>query len=174
MACAAAIVGVMVSALVAAGTSAGQSAPTFRLREEWSNYFGGRAVSLHFVVETPEAFSGQLGLGLVAEGGRRLWRHEVGVRTWAGRPETVEVRVPLPPVHPGNVLPLVMEGSLYAPHGNTLARMHTRIWLFPANPFAGQSARLRALNIGVYDPQQVGCSPSTVQSADGATVLQSR
>ncbi len=133
--------------------AADQPAVEIRLEEAWSDFFSDQTVRLHFVLTGTNAFSGRVAIGLVAEGGRVLWRDEADVRSTAGRPQTFETAVPLPPVKGEVVLPLVLEARAFELGAREPAAGFCRhIWTFPQNPFTGRKVWLEKLAIALYDP----------------------
>jgi hypothetical protein len=122
--------------------------------EKWSNVFGQKKVALHFTVKATEAFKGRVG-----------WALLINNRTVPGSPgeadvavgsdgsAEVKVRLHVPPVREGVVLRAQLVLSVHGGGQRRSAATHTKtLWIFPADPFAGQKEWLRRAKIRVFDP----------------------
>lgn len=124
-----------------------------RPRETWSGVFGGRPARFHFDVEARQAFRGRAGWSCRASG-RTLARGEVAVAAEPGKPAGLEVRLDVPPVKPGVVMPAVLTVEIFGPGGGpAVGSFQKPLWVFPEDPLPDRSRWLARLKLHLFDPQ---------------------
>jgi len=122
--------------------------------EGWSGLFGGARADLHFVVTARRPFRGRVGWSLAYEQ-RALLRRESALAVDPGKDERVRIRLDVPAVKEGVVMPLTLSIALSAPGAEVAeASLEKRLWVFPRDPFAGRRAWLRTLSIHLFDPEE--------------------
>jgi len=133
-----------------------QAAPKLSLviQEPWSDVFGGKEAVFHVLVVAREATQG-----------RMAWRYSVGDKTIArqereisvvpGRPESVEVRLPVPEVKEGVILNTTLSVSVIE-NGASQATvtLEKPLWIFSENPFADRTEWLKKLDLRLFDPEK--------------------
>lgn len=124
----------------------------FLEQEKWSNVFGGREFTLHFVLSVPQQFTGKVCWQYVSNG-RTIARGERGVAITAGRPEPVEIRLEAPPVKDGVVWQTTLSVSAMEQGSQKeIAKSEKTLWVFCEDPFAFNREWLKNLNVTLFDP----------------------
>ena len=131
---------------------AAEEGPTLAVTETWADLFGGHDGSWHVTITTPTALQARAGWKLTIDG-RAIARGEQQLDVAPDKPATLRITAALPPVITGAIVPAVLTITLVT-EGNPapLATLEKRLWLFPANPFAGHAEWLKARKIRLYDP----------------------
>lgn len=116
------------------------------------NVFGGREAEVRFRVEARRAVRGRVAWRLAA-GTATVAVGEGELAAAPGAPGVVTLKLPVPPVRDGVVLPTRLTVSaVEAGKAGPVAAHGQDIWVFPADPFAGRSAWLKKLKLSLYDP----------------------
>lgn len=122
-------------------------------QEPWGNVFGGKEAIFHVTVTAPEAVKGMVSWQLAREG-RTLARGEQAVDFAPGKPAVVEIKLAVPPVKEGVIMPVSLTVAMARPGaGKALAELTKPLWIFPENPFADRTEWLKTLNIQLFDPE---------------------
>lgn len=128
--------------------------PVVTLNEGWSNVFGGSEAVFHAAVTAKEGFAGRLGWRF-SEAGRTVLQKEAKVDVKPGAVETVQIRLAVPEVKEGVVFEAVLTLSLIKEGvKDPVASVERRIWIFPADPFAGRAEWLKKAGIRLFDPEK--------------------
>ena len=123
-------------------------------QEQWSNFYGGKEVVLHFSISAHESFKGVAGW-VLSSGGRTLARGERAVAVEPGRAESLEVRFEAPNVKEGVALQGILNVSVFKQDSKGAAgSCEKNLWFFPRDAFAGQKERLKERNINLFDPEK--------------------
>jgi len=137
--------------LALAGTARAQDRVRVEPAEAWTNFFAGREAELHVIVTPTQAIEGRAAWVLTVDRAP-VARREVPLVASPDKPARLTLRLPLPPVRDGVVLPARLTLEVQGPDGKPLGRLQRSLWLFPDNPFAGRAAWLRGLKITLHDP----------------------
>jgi hypothetical protein len=136
--------------LLVVSASAAQEKISLEPQQKWSNVFGGKEVDFTFRVSGP--FQGRASWNFSLNQ-RTLASREVPITSAPGKPADLVVHLDLPKVKDGLSLKTRLLVSIYAQGSNPpAATLEKTLWIFPANPFAGQAQWLRVLKITLYDP----------------------
>ena len=126
---------------------------TIAVDEPWHAVFGGRETVFHAVIHGEDGVSGRVRWELRVSR-RTILRSEREFRVADAGSATVEVRLPLPPVKPGVIVPASVEISAALPGaeepGATVTR---RLWVFHEDAFAHRAEWLEQLRIRLFDPE---------------------
>ena len=122
-------------------------------REPWSNVFGGKEVPWTFDVTSAQARQVRIGWSLAVDGSV-IVRRETTARTDPGAQQPVEIKIELPPVKEGVVMPAVLTLMAFTGDGTqAAATLEKPIWIFAKDPFAGRQDWLKRLEIKLFDPR---------------------
>lgn len=125
------------------------------LQEGWTGFFGGAEAVLHVALPADQAATGsRLAWALMVEQ-RAIARGEQTLAALASGQAGCDLRIALPPVKEGVIMPVTLTLALLSPAGveTPAAALSRTLWLFPADPFAGRLAALRAQRLRVFDPE---------------------
>lgn len=115
-----------------------------------TNVFGGSEVEFHFATRGIDAGQGHLTWILSQPDGRPLIRGESAIEK---EKDATVIRLVIPPVKDGVVLPLVLSVCVVDASGQrTAASCKQKLWVFCRQPFADQKQWLKDLKITLYDP----------------------
>lgn len=137
-----------------AAASAAETA-ALALRDDWTGFFGGAEAALHVALPADQAANGsRLAWALMVEQ-RAIARGEQTLADTAAGQAGCDLRVALPTVKEGVVMPVTLTLALLPPAGpeTPAATLSRTLWLFPADPFAGRLDALRAQRLRVVDPE---------------------
>jgi hypothetical protein len=136
--------------LIVVSASAAQEKVSLEAQQKWSNVFGGKEVDIHFTIRGP--FRGHAAWNFSVNQ-RTLASREVPITPAPGKPADLVVHLDLPKVKDGLSLKTRLLVSIYAQgHNQPVATLEKTLWIFPANPFAGQAQWLKGLKITLFDP----------------------
>lgn len=138
------------------GCTAIQAAPKLSLviQEPWNNVFGGKEAVFHVLISAREATPGRMASRYSA-GNKTIASQEREVSVAPDRPESVEVRLPVPEVKEGVILSTTLSVSMIENNAaQPTATLEKTIWVFPPDPFAGRAEWLKKLNILLFDPEK--------------------
>jgi len=121
-------------------------------REQWSTFFGGQEVTLHFTVRSEEPIDGRM-LWSHAADGRTIARGELAAKVKPGGESEAEIVLRLPEVRQGVVFDTQLNVLLVDRENQVLAREERTVRLFPTDPFVDRRDWLRGLEIVLYDPE---------------------
>lgn len=123
------------------------------LHEPWQALFAGRQVVLHLSLRGAAGADGRVPWSLRSAAGTLL-RGEEALPAKAGDAVEVAVRIALPPVKEGVIMPVDLEASAILPAQPPEAApaFSRRLWLFPEDPFANRREWLRSLRLRLFDP----------------------
>jgi len=132
--------------------------------EPWADVFGGSEVVLHFTISSTEAFQGRAGWRFVIDN-RVISRGEANIQPGPDGPASVEVKIAVPPVKAGVIIPATLTFTVAAEGGTTpLATLEKPLWIFAASPFTDRTEWLKTLDIHLYDPD--GKTAERLKEAD--------
>jgi hypothetical protein len=143
------LVGGICSSALPAGADA---AVAITVVEPWAGVFGGSEATFHFTVTAPEAVRARAGWGFAIDN-RVVSRGEAEIRPEPGQPEVVAVKIAVPPVKAGVIIPATLTITVAAEGGAPPAVLEKRLWIFPKDPFTDRTEWLKALDIHLYDPE---------------------
>ena len=141
--------------LLATATLPAAEAPvTLKVREPWSNVFGGQDVTVHVAVVSAQAQQATLGWSLAVSGGV-VQRAEQAVTLAPDRPAVAELHLRVPATKEGVALPAQLALALRT-EGKTepAATLNKTLWIFCDDPFAYRKERLASLKIRLFDPEK--------------------
>lgn len=127
-------------------------------RELWGNVFGGKETVFHISVAAPATVQATVSWQFTCEG-RTIARGEQAVDVTPARPAVAEVKLIVPPVNEGVVMP----ASLVVTAGRASTELVKPLWIYPENPFAGRVEWLKKLDIRLFDP--AGKTAAMLESA---------
>lgn len=143
---------IFLSLVAAVTVEAIEPVATVSIQEQWSGVFDGKEAVYHAVVKSKDSFSGRIGWRL-SEGGRTVARKETGIDVKAGTPETVEIRLPVPPVKDGVDFEAQLSVSVIKEGASDVAASDEKIlWIMGENAFGGREHALKNLGIKLFDP----------------------
>lgn len=122
--------------------------------ETWNDVFGGKEAVFHVLISARETTQGRV-VWRYSAGDKTLARQEREISVAFGRPENVEVRLPVPEVKEGVILSTTLSVSVLE-NGSTqaTATRDKTLWVFPPDPFAGRTEWLKKLDIRLFDPEK--------------------
>ena len=121
--------------------------------DAWSGIFGGRRATFRFAATAPRAFRGRAGWSLGAHR-RAIARGEIAVAVDPRQAARFAIRIDVPAVKEGVVMPVALSVALYAPgRAAPEATLEKRLWVFPEDPFAHRKHWLKQLGIHLFDPE---------------------
>jgi len=121
-------------------------------QESWGNVFGGKDAVFHFSVISPESAQGTV-LWQFASEGRTIARGEQAVDIAPARPAVVEIKLTVPAVKEGVIMPASLVLAVTRPGVDKAVVDVTKpLWIFPEDPFAGKTEWLKKLNLQLFDP----------------------
>lgn len=133
---------------------AGEPRVSIVAQELWADFWGGKEVLFHFAVSSDQAVTGRIGWQFAC-GDRTLARQEREIATSPGKTEIFEIRVQMPVVKEGVILPAVLVVSMMeAGAEKSIAVVEKKIWIYPENPFVDRKEWLKKLNIRLFDPEK--------------------
>lgn len=136
----------------ARGDSGKEGNVTLKIEEEWSNFYGGDETILHVFMACPGSFPGRLQWCFSVHG-RVAVRGEREIAVPGSTPARAEIPLRIPPVNEGVIVPAVLSLSVSGRDSKEIeGELEKRLWIFPQNPFAHQSAWLKERNIHLFDP----------------------
>lgn len=145
--------GVLTALLALRPSAAAQEAVTLAPVEKWSSVFGDQKIDLHYTIKAPKEFKGRATWQLTVSG-RTILRRESAVTAAPKKPGQVDVRLEVPPVRDGVVVPATLSLALIADGQAKPTASHERtLWVYPRNPFVDRSAWLKELKIALFDPK---------------------
>jgi hypothetical protein len=122
--------------------------------EPWSDLFGDQEVKRSFQVRATEAWQGRVAWRFTA-GGQTLASGESPAAAAPGKPATIAIRLPVPPVRDGVVLETRLVVAAYAAGAaRPEATRGSTFWVFPRDPFADRGEWLKARKITLFDPRE--------------------
>jgi hypothetical protein len=119
--------------------------------QAWTNLLADSRAEIDFTVQAPAAFQGRIVWTFSDAATRRVLpngRGDLAAKPGAKAKFTLDV----PAVNPGVVLKAHLAVSLVDANGSVKATHEKVLWIFPADPFHGQSKALEELKLVVYDP----------------------
>ena len=120
--------------------------------QSWAGVFGGREVERSYRVAATRPVTGRVTLRF-AVGPRTALAREFPLAARPGQPDTITVKLPVPPVKDGIVFPAAVRVAAVEAGGTEpVATLGQDLWVYPDDPFAGRAAWLKGLGIIVYDP----------------------
>lgn len=133
---------------------AGEPRVSIVAQEPWADVWGGKEILFHFAVSSDQAVIGRVGWRFSC-GDRTLARQEREVAPGPGKTEILEIRVQMPVVKEGVILPAVLAVSMMeAGTEKSVAAVEKKIWIYPENPFVDRKEWLKKLNIRLFDPEK--------------------
>lgn len=114
--------------------------------EEWSCFFGGQEVSLHYRVLASGDFEGRVSYAIAVQDAT-VARREVMVRATRHSPDHFTVRLTLPEARPGIIVPVSLSLST-----DGAPEQVRRLWIFPKDAFFNRRKLLEELKIALFDP----------------------
>ncbi len=144
---------VLATILTYASTGQGKEAVfTLHPQEPWGNVFGGKQAVFHVSVTSQESARGTVSWQFAGEG-RTIARGEQAVDVAPSRPSVVEIKLAVPAVKEGVVMPASLALALTRAGADKAVVEATKpLWIFPEDPFAGKAEWLKKLNIQLFDP----------------------
>jgi len=122
--------------------------------EPWADVFSGREVVFHFTVSATEAVRARAGWGLAIDT-RVTSRGEADIQPRPGQPAELAVKIAVPPVKPGVIIPATLTVTVaLAGSANPAATLAKQVWIFPDSPFTDRAEWLKTLDIHLYDPDE--------------------
>ena len=143
---------VALSLHAAATATAEDAAIAVSIQEPWSGVFGGKEAVFHVTVTARERAAGRVAWEF-SSAGHTIARGEREVAVGPARPETVEVRLAVPPVKDDVVMPAALAAAFQGPAGAAAASAARPVWIFAENAFADRRQRLKDMGIRLFDPQ---------------------
>jgi hypothetical protein len=131
---------------------AGDTRATIEQEQKWSAVFQDAEIELHFSLRTPDPFKGRVHWQLASREKRTLLRGESAVAAEPDKPGRLTVRLKVPSVKPGVILPLVLVLAIHGDDGKVAATLEKNLWVFPSDPFAERTQWLKDLKITLFDP----------------------
>lgn len=138
------------------GCTAIQAAPKLSvvIQEPWNDVFGGKEAVFHVLISARETTQGRMASRYSA-GDKTIARQEREVSVAPDRPESVEVRLPVPEVKEGVILSTTLSISMIENGAaQATATLDKTIWVFPPDPFASRTEWLKKLAIQLFDPEK--------------------
>lgn len=133
---------------------AGEPRVSIVAQEPWADFWGGKEILFHFAVSSDQAMTGRAGWKFSC-GDRTLARQEREIAPGPGKTEILEIRVQMPEVKEGVVLPAALTVSLVeAGSVKAVAAVEKKIWIYPENPFVDRKEWLKKLDIRLFDPEK--------------------
>ncbi|MCG2661073.1 MAG: hypothetical protein L6437_12615, partial [Kiritimatiellae bacterium] len=133
---------------------AGEPRVSIVAQEHWADFWGGKEILFHFAVSSDQAMTGRVGWRFSCEG-RTLAQQEREIAPGPGKTEILEIRVQMPAVKEGVVLPAVLGVSMMeAGAEKSVAAVEKKIWIYPENPFVDRKEWLKKLDIRLFDPDK--------------------
>ncbi len=126
---------------------------SLRVQEGWSGLFGGQPAEFHATVTAGKSFEGRVGWSLTI-GRHTVARREATVTAGPGKAGTFEIRVDLPPVRDGVIVPAELSIVVLGSQNNSVeTSLKKRLWIFPEDPFTDRREWLKQLHIHLFDPE---------------------
>lgn len=133
-----------------------QAAPkvSMAIQEPWNDVFGGKESVFHALINAREATQGRIVWSYTVDN-KTIARQEREISVTPGRPENVDIRLPVPEVKEGVILNTTLSVSvLEAGAAQATVQLEKTIWVFPPDPFAGRIEWLKKLDIRLFDPEK--------------------
>ncbi|MCX6993182.1 MAG: hypothetical protein NT011_08590 [Kiritimatiellaeota bacterium] len=133
---------------------AGEPRVSIVAQEPWADFLGGKEILFHFAVSSEQAMTGRVGWRFSC-GDRTLARQEREIAPSPGKTEILEIRVQMPEVKDGVILPAILVVSMTETGADkSVAAVEKKIWIYPENPFVDRKEWLKKLNIRLFDPEK--------------------
>jgi hypothetical protein len=142
----------VLAALLTRPVAGAEPAAVLACREQWSTFFGGRQVTLHFTARSEQPVDGRIVWRHAADG-RTIARGELAAKLNGGRASEAEIGLRLPEVRDGVVFDTQLSVVLADRQNRVLARHDRPVRLFPTDPFVNRRNWLGGLGIVLYDPR---------------------
>jgi len=125
-----------------------------RWEEPWCAVFAESQATFHVSITAKEPFSGRL-TWVLRLNQRTLARREQSVTGAPNKPARVEMRVDIPPVKEGVVVPAALTVAVFATGGReATVAAEKRLRIFPKDPFHLRKTWLEELRLRLLDPEE--------------------
>ena len=133
---------------------AGEPRVSIVAQESWADFWGGKEILFHFAVSSDQAMTGRVGWRFSC-GDHTLARQEQEIAPGLGKTEILEIRVQMPVVKEGVILPAVLGVSMMETGAEkSVASVEKKIWIYPENTFVDRKEWLKKLDIRLFDPEK--------------------
>lgn len=122
-------------------------------QEKWRTLFGGEECIYHFQITSNESIEGRTGWSL-RYANRTINQGECTFEAEPGKGGLIEIRLKVPPVNEGVMMPVPFAVRLYQKgEKEALASWEETLYIFSKDPFALKKEWLKGLKIGLFDPE---------------------
>lgn len=127
--------------------------PPIEAGQKWSCVFDNTDIVLDFRLRSLQRFEGKVLWQLNTIEKRTIARGELAVDADSAKRGAFKLRLKIPNVKPGVILPVVLGVQLQdAANTKGVATYEKTMWIFPQTPFSDRSQWLKDLKIVLFDP----------------------